>query len=76
MKTYTLFWLDGKKELIRGDSITEAYNAEYNPDAIIALDFWTEGESDDYRYDTMELRWKLKPDAKINAITAIPISES
>lgn len=77
MKTYTIFWLDGKKEIVRGYSIAEAFtHAGYGNGALIAVDFYDEGESDNYRYDQMELRWKLKDDAKINAITIIPISEN
>jgi hypothetical protein len=77
MKTFTLFWIDGKKEIIRGDSITSAFtSAGYGRGAMIALDFYAEGESDDYRYNTMELRWKLKDEIKRNLINSIPISKN
>lgn len=51
-KKFTLFWLNGKSEIIEGYSIVEAINhAGYGNVAIRALDFWSEGDiRNEYRF--------------------------
>lgn len=43
MKTFELYWLDGTKEIVHGDSISDAFmRAGYGGGAIRALDYWKE----------------------------------
>lgn len=45
MKTFTLFWKDGKKELIRGTDIADAFRrAGYGGGALTALDYFSYGD--------------------------------
>lgn len=51
MKTFTIYWLDGKKEFLQGNSISNAFNsAGYGAGALQAVDFYTEGEDDSYEW--------------------------
>lgn len=48
-KKFTLYWLDGKKEIIEGTSVTDAFaKAGYGGGASRALDFWTNGDDNEY----------------------------
>lgn len=60
MKTYTLFWLSGETELVRGYTITEAVkSAGYNKGAIYALDFYGKGDlRDNYAWDPGAKSWE------------------
>lgn len=52
MNTYTLFWLDGKREVVHGATIAEAMtSAGYGGGAVRALDFYASGDRDDYQWD-------------------------
>lgn len=43
MKTYILHWVDGKEEIVRGHSISDAFmKAGYGGGAINALDYYEE----------------------------------
>lgn len=51
MKTFTIYWLGGKKDNLDGDTLIDALNsAGYGGGAVSAIDFYTEGYSDDYIY--------------------------
>lgn len=44
--TYTLFWLTGKTEIVKGNTHADAMrNAGYGAGAIRALDFYSEGDA-------------------------------
>lgn len=59
MNWYTLFWLTGTKELLKGNSIAEAMNnAGYSSGAVRALDFWAIGDNNEYTWDTTDRKWK------------------
>ena len=61
MKKYTLYWLDGKREVVEGNSISDAVNAAgYGYGALKALDFWAEGDNDEYRWDEDARTWRGK----------------
>lgn len=50
-KTFTLFWLDGKRELVLGPTPAEAMNrAGYGGAAVRALDFFAEGDDSSYQF--------------------------
>jgi hypothetical protein len=52
METYTLFWLDGKREVVQGATITTAITAAgYGGGATRALDFWANGDETGYQWD-------------------------
>lgn len=63
MATYTLFWPDGRSEVVEGNDIVHAINkAGYGRKGISALDFYTTKDSRDrYRWDQETKTWKLKP---------------
>ena len=63
MKTYTLFWLTGKTELVKGNTPEEAMTlAGYSNGAIRALDFYGNGDiRDEYTWDDGVRNWvKIK----------------
>ena len=53
MKTYTLFWLTGNTELVKGNTSEEAMTlAGYESGAIRALDFYSNGDiREDYKWN-------------------------
>jgi len=56
MKKFTLYWLRGDKTLVEGKTISEAFSkAGYGNGAIPALDFYSEGHIDEYKY--INHRW-------------------
>jgi hypothetical protein len=59
MKTYTLFWLTGKSELVEGNDITQAMTlAGYSQGAVKALDFHGEGDlRKQYIWDSKKSTW-------------------
>jgi hypothetical protein len=65
MKTFTLFWLDGKREIVQGDSISDAKTKTSNNST---LDFFAYGDSKDYVWDEKLHRWKLTLEAQIGKI--------
>lgn len=60
-KTFTLFWLDGKSELVQGETVEQAMtNAGYGNGALKALDFYAEGDvRKEYAWDTGARNWEL-----------------
>lgn len=58
-KTYTLFWLTGKTEIITGDTPAEAMTlAGYGGGAVRALDFYANGDvRKDYKWNDKERKW-------------------
>ena len=58
---FTFFWLDGKREVLEGNSPADAANkAGYGGGAIQALDFWEPGDNNDYIWIKEERIWKKK----------------
>ena len=62
MKTYTLYWLTGNTEVVKGDSIQEAFSrAGYGSGALQGLDFYEENSNEDeWVFDAENNRWKNK----------------
>lgn len=59
-RTFTLFWLDGKRELVHGRSIEEAMtHAGYGAGAVRALDFYADGDSSEYAWNMDAREWVL-----------------
>ena len=55
MKQFTFFWRDGLREVLTGDSPADAANrAGYGGGAMRALDFWANGDNNQYEYRDRE----------------------
>lgn len=58
LKTFTAFWLDGKREVLQGNDPADAFRcAGYGRGAIRALDFWGYGDNQDYAWDIEKRKW-------------------
>jgi hypothetical protein len=66
MKTFTLFWRDGKVETVKGNGIGDAMtSAGYGAGSLGALDFYDFGDSTDkYRWNKEERRWILNKECE------------
>jgi hypothetical protein len=65
MKKFTLYWFDGKREIVTGtDAANAMNNAGYGYGALRALDFWAHGECTDYVWDK-KTGWSLTEEARI-----------
>ena len=61
MKKYTLYWKSGDREVVSGDSIANAFSSSgYGAGALRALDFFLNGDVDEYRYDKDQHKWVRK----------------
>ncbi len=61
MNTYTLYWLDGKREIVIGDSPADAMNkAGYGQGSLKALDFYAQGEDNQYIWNKEKKTWERK----------------
>ncbi len=62
MKTYTIFWLTGETQLVKGDKPHEAMNnAGIGTGAIRAMDFYAEGDKrNEYEWNKEMYTWKKK----------------
>ena len=60
MNTYTLFWLTGETELVKGNTPAEAITlAGYSQGALGALDFYGHGDiKNKYVWDAGARSWK------------------
>lgn len=66
LKEFTLFWLDGKREVIKGYGIQDAINTTgYGGGAIRALDFHAEGDNIDYQWNKEKKKWEWNEEVKI-----------
>lgn len=61
-KEFTLFWLTGESEIVRGNKPNEAMmNAGYSGGAVRALDFYAKGDKrNDYVWDKNRSTWVSK----------------
>lgn len=58
---FTLFWLDGKREVIEGNTIASAFTfAGYGAGAIRALDFYSNGDDTSYIWIRKDRTWEKK----------------
>ena len=61
MTTFTLYWRTGKREVVNGDTISEACTlAGYGGGAVQALDFYQHGDVDTHMWDSVIGRWYSK----------------
>lgn len=55
---FTLFWRDGKREVVSGRTPAEAMTlAGYGGGALRALDFYTSGDTDDWKWIKETREW-------------------
>lgn len=58
MKQFTLYWLDGKREIVEGADPADAMNnAGYGAGAVRALDFYAPGDDKQWRWDAEAKDW-------------------
>lgn len=58
---YTLYWKDGKREFVAGQTIADAMNkAGYGASAVRALSFYAFGKEDFCEYDPVRKDWFRK----------------
>lgn len=61
---FTLYWRDGKREVVQGRSAGEAMTlAGYGGGAIRALDFWAKGDDVEWEWVPQTREWKPTPDS-------------
>lgn len=61
MKTWTLYWIGGKREEIHGKTIDQAFTAAgYGAGALKAVDFYMNGSDKDYVYNKEIKDWDKK----------------
>lgn len=55
---FTLYWMHGEKEVVRGASIDDAMTkAGYNAGALGSLSFFSCGDCQDYEFDSQQRNW-------------------
>jgi hypothetical protein len=67
MKTFTLFWLTGDKEIVQGLDIADAVRRSgYGGGAMAALDFWSEGndEKENWTWNSTAHKWEWSESKK------------
>lgn len=58
-KIWTIYWLDGTKSNLAGQTIEAAFNlAGYGNGAIAAVDFYVEGNDSEYTYNKNTKTWE------------------
>ena len=58
IKTYTLFWLDGLRSVVKGYDIAHAFTMSgYGAGAMGALDFFIRGEDNSYTWNSEQRKW-------------------
>lgn len=59
--TFTLYWLTGKRETIEGPTIQKAFSSVgLSAGAISALDFYAEGDDNNYTYSKRKHTWQSR----------------
>ena len=63
LKDYTFYWLDGKKEVLEGETPSDAFiRAGYGAGALRAVDFFDVGITGDYKWDVEAKTWVKNKD--------------
>ena len=61
MKKFTFFWLYGEREVLEGEDVADAARrAGYGAGAISVLDFYSDGDDDNFVYDMVRKHWRKK----------------
>jgi hypothetical protein len=65
MKTFTLYWLTGDKEIVQGVDVADAVRRSgYSGGALRALDFWTEGTNENWNWNSKDHKWEWSESPK------------
>ncbi len=65
---YTLYWRDGRRTIVIGDTIEDAFSkAGYGGGAVGALDWYDEGVSETHRWDKAQKTWVRFEPIRIHA---------
>ena len=68
-KKFTLYWLDGKRKVVTGETIEQAFTkAGYGAGAMPALDFYMDGDNHNYVWNKDNRTWDLKRELALKAI--------
>lgn len=58
IKTYTLYWYDGKREVVHGKDIADAVRRNgYGGGAIAALSHYSSGDCHNWKWDKEKKDW-------------------
>lgn len=61
MKEYTIYWRDGKRDVLTGSNAANAFtNAGYGAGAMGAVDFYADGDDDSYEWNAKTREWNKK----------------
>jgi hypothetical protein len=65
--TYTVYWLDGKKEIVKGTSISDSFRkAGLGGGALRAVDFYAENSDNDYVWNKQKHNWEKNYEKNIS----------
>jgi hypothetical protein len=57
-KTFTLYWRTGDREIVHGRDVAEAMTrAGYGGGSVRELDFYANGDNDNYVWNPAERKW-------------------
>ena len=66
---FTVYWLGGKRQLITGDSIADAFTkAGYGNGALAAVDFYANGDDKEYTWDADKRYWVSNRTTELRSI--------
>lgn len=58
MNKYTIYWLDGSRQVVEGEDVADAFNrAGIQPGALRVVDFYAEGDDHEYTWDAVKRTW-------------------
>lgn len=58
---FTIYWLDGRKSVIEGETVHQAFSAAgYGGGAVRAVDWYENGVNDDYVWNKETKQWDKK----------------
>lgn len=61
METFTLYWLTGKREVVKGKDVAQAMTlAGYGGGSVSALDFYAYGNDKEYSWNAGKRNWVKK----------------
>ena len=61
MKEFTIFWKDGKRDVLKGSDVANAFTrAGYGAGALGAVDFYSNGNDNSYEFDSTAYKWISK----------------
>jgi hypothetical protein len=61
VKQFTLYWLDGKHQVVTGETIEQAFTtAGYGAGALKAVDFYIDGDNHEYDWNKEQRSWVRK----------------